>query len=112
MKREDAIRLYHMLDAAQEAREFMGCIALQEFIGNRLLGNAVVHSLMVIGEAAAQLSDDLKRAHPEIEWAVIVGMRNRLVHAYFDTNYETVWRTVNEDLPVLIEQLTVLLETG
>jgi uncharacterized protein with HEPN domain len=64
---------------------------------------------MVVGEAAAQVSDDLKQTHAEIAWAVIVGMRNRLVHAYFDTNYETVWRTVNEDLPRLILQLAAVL---
>jgi uncharacterized protein with HEPN domain len=81
MRPEDAGRLHHMLDAAQEALDFVGSTTLPEFSGNRLLRNAVVHSLQIVGKAAAQLSGEVKQAHPEIEWTVIVGMRNRLIYA-------------------------------
>ena len=110
MSPEDRVRLQHMLDAAQEVRDFMGAHSYDDFCENRLLVNGVVRSLEVIGEAAAQISPELKKNSSEIPWRDIVSMRNRLIHAYFDINYKVVWRTAKEDVPMLIEQLKRILE--
>ena len=59
----------------------------------------------IVGEAAAHLSSATKESQPDIPWGEIVGMRNRLVHAYFEVDIGLVWRTVQEDLPPLIAQL-------
>lgn len=63
----------------------------------------------IVGEAAARVSEDTKRAHPDIPWAEIVGMRNRLVHVYFDIDLQLVWATVRDDLPTLITLLEPLV---
>ena len=68
MSPEDRVRLQHMLDAAQEVREFMGAHSYDDFCENRLLVNGVVRSLEVIGEAAAQISPELKKNSSEIPW--------------------------------------------
>ena len=59
----------------------------------------------VIGEAAGQVTDEFQQTHTEIPWQPIVGMRNRLIHAYFDVDLDRVWDTVNDDLPPLIREL-------
>ena len=80
-----------------------------EFENNELLHNATVRMLEVIGEAAGKISDELKAAHPEIPWHEMVGMRNRLIHEYFRVSLQTVWDTVQKDLPELIDRLEALL---
>lgn len=78
-RRNDADSLHDMLDAAMEAE--------------------------IIGEAAGNVTKEFQATHSEIPWPVIIGMRNRLVHAYFDVDLDRVWDTVKADLPPLISQL-------
>ena len=65
----------------------------------------------IVGEAADNVSEDTRRAHPDIPWAQIVGMRNRLVHVYFDIDLQVLWATVHHDLPALIALLEPLVPT-
>lgn len=76
---------------------------------NRMAIQAIVRSIEIIGEAAANISKKFKNTHPEIPWEKIAGMRNWLIHAYFDIDYDHVWNTVQEDLPVFIPQIKKLL---
>ena len=109
-KPDDKVRMKHMLDAALDARKFLGKATFEELQRDRKLGNAIVRSLEIIGEAAANVTKTTQAKYPEIEWPVIIGMRNRLIHAYFDINYHIVWQTVKENLPPLIEQLQSILK--
>lgn len=68
-----------------------------------LLG--LVKSVEIIGEAAARVSEQTREAYPDVAWADIIGMRNRLVHAYFDWNRDIIWQTVQRSLPELVTQL-------
>ncbi len=108
-KPDDATRLKHMLDSALDAVEFLGDSTLDEFQKDKKLLNAIVRSLEIIGEAASNVTEDMQEKHPEIEWPVIIGMRNRIVHAYYDINSVIVWKTVKENLPPLIEKLRSIL---
>jgi uncharacterized protein with HEPN domain len=107
---DDKTRLRHMIDAALEAVTFLGDLDPDELSENRLVCQAVVRSLEVVGEAAAQISQPLRNTHLEVPWNKIIGMRNRLVHAYFEIDYEVVVRTVKQDLPSLIEHLKMLID--
>lgn len=104
MQRDDAVRLRHILDAAKEA-----CEAIQgrnrSVLDDRILSLALVRLIEIIGEAAANVSKDCRNSHPEIPWSSIVGMRNRLIHAYFDIDLDRVWDTLTDDLPPLISML-------
>ena len=68
----------------------------------------ILKAVEIVGEAASRVSADTKEAHPEIPWPKIIGLRNRLVHAYFEVNLERVWETVQRDIPYLITQLEPL----
>jgi uncharacterized protein with HEPN domain len=110
MKIDDPTRLRHMLDAALEAVSFLGNLDVGGLTENRLVCQAVIRSLEIVGEAAAQISQSYRDAHPEVSWPNIVGMGNRLVHAYFEIDYELVVKTVKQDLPSLIEKLKKLID--
>ncbi|MBI3323177.1 MAG: DUF86 domain-containing protein [Candidatus Omnitrophica bacterium] len=104
-RRNDADSLRDMLDAAKEAVSFVRGKKRVDLDGDRKLVLALVRLVEIIGEAAGNVTKEFQAAHPEIPWPVIVGMRNRLAHAYFDIDLDRVWDTVKEDLPPLIAQL-------
>ena len=78
------------------------------FVGNGMVVDAVLRNISVIGEAASKLPDEFIRAHPEIEWRKIVGMRNRLVHGYFGVSLPLVWQTIHGHLPEFRDKLDKL----
>jgi len=112
IKRDDRVRLQHMLDAALEIQQYVEYSTREDLNRDRKLVHALVHLLEIIGEAATQVSEELGGNVPEIPWSVIVGMRNRLIHAYFSINLNVVWSTSTEDIPLLITELKKLLGRG
>lgn len=71
--------------------------------------SAVLHRLLVLGEAAKRISRPFRAAHPEIPWSQMAGMRDRLIHGYDEVDLDEVWRTVTRDVPALLEQIEPLL---
>ena len=102
MNEADRIRLQHMLEAAEEAILIAQARSRTSFL-------AVMKDIEIIGETANKVSPELRATQTAIPWGDIVGMRNRLIHAYFDVDPEFVWETVTGDLPVLVIQLRELL---
>ncbi len=111
MHRDDEIRLRHMLDAAREARSFTQRQSRKDLDQSRMLVLALVKDIEIVGEAATRISEDVQRSHPEIPWTDIIGMRHRLIHAYFEINLDILWETVVTDLPPLIASLEKVLPT-
>jgi uncharacterized protein with HEPN domain len=64
----------------------------------------------VLGEAAARVPEDFRRQHSELPWAEVVGLRNRLIHGYYEVDYDVVWQILQEDLPSLVERLSGLVK--
>jgi len=110
MFRDDTIRLRHMLDAAHEAVEFAQGHTRNDLNSDRKLVLALVKDVEIIGEAAYQISPATRDQLPDIPWDDIIGMRHRLVHAYFDINLDILWKTVQENLPSLIAVLEDILK--
>jgi uncharacterized protein with HEPN domain len=88
MNEQDEIRLHHRLDAAHEALTFAEGHTREDLDTNRMLVRALSMSIGIIGEAASKVSVDVQDAHPEVPWPQIVGMRNRIIHAYFEVNLD------------------------
>jgi uncharacterized protein with HEPN domain len=99
-----------MRDAAVEAIGFARGRTRYDLESDRMLLLALVKDIEIIGEAATQLTDGTRSAIASLPWQEIVGMRNRLIHAYFDINRDVVWRTVTEDLPKIVSVLDKLVD--
>ena len=69
---------------------------------------ALLKSIEIVGEAAARVGNDTRAKYPALPWADMIGMRNRLVHTYFDIDLSLLWTTVSDDLPVLIQELEII----
>ena len=109
MPRDDEAYLLDMLLAARDGLRFTEGSTFAQFEGSRLQQYAVLKAIEVIGEAAAHISAETKNAHADLPWVDIIGMRNRLVHGYFEVNIVRVWETVQDDLPKLISQIEPLV---
>lgn len=110
MQAADEIRMRHMLEAAREAEGFAHGKSRADLDDDRLLTLGLLKCIEMIGEAAARVSQDTRDGCPQIPWTDIVGMRNRLIHAYFDINLDLVWDTITNDLPPLIAELDNVLD--
>lgn len=109
MQKPDRIRLQHMLDAANEALEFVRGKGRSDLDTDRKLVLSLIKELEIIGEAAGKVSTEIRSQHGSIPWQDIGGMRNRLIHAYFDIDLDVVWNTVTKDLPSLKAELEKIL---
>ena len=102
---DDETRLKHIREAALEALEMVRDSTREDLDTDRKLSLAVVRLLEIIGEAANGPSSEFKLSRTDLPWTGIIGMRNRLIHGYFDLNLDIVWQTIQEDLPFLLENL-------
>ena len=109
MQSKDRIRVRHILDEANEACKYVEGISFDEFVEDGKTVRAVIRSIEVIGEAASKISIEFRKEHPDVPWQKIIGMRNRLIHVYFDIDYNIIWQTVKENLPPLIKKLQSIL---
>jgi len=109
-KREDWVSLQHMLNYSREAVELLGTMGQEELGGNRVIQLALTHLVEIVGEAANRVSHATREKHPEVPWAEIIGMRNRLVHGYDVIDFGLLWDTVKHDLPPLIATLETIAE--
>ena len=105
MSEIDYVRVRHILDAAREAVSFSNGRCRADLDTDRKLNLSLVRLLEIIGEAARSLSQEFRQEHPDLPWKSMVGIRDRLIHGYFDINLDVVWETITEDLPPLIAQL-------
>jgi uncharacterized protein with HEPN domain len=110
MRKDDSIRLRHMLDVAREAESFYQNKTRSSLETDRKLVLALVKCIEIIGEAATKISKESREDLPQIPWSNIIGMRNRLIHAYFDTNFDILWKTITEDIPPMIAELEKIVE--
>jgi len=97
-----------MAEAAQHALGFVQSRQRSDLDTDTMFRFALTRAVEIIGEAASKVSVAGRAAAPAIEWPVIVGMRNRLAHAYFDVNTDILWKTVTIGLPVLLQQLRAI----
>ena len=105
MSPDDLIRLRHMAEAARLAIGFAQGRERADLECDAMLRLAVLHAVQIVGEAATRVSEAGRAAVPGIEWPAVVGMRNRLVHAYFDVNTDILWDTLQLGLPELLERM-------
>jgi uncharacterized protein with HEPN domain len=109
MSPDDRIRLQHMLDAITAASQFVEGRKRSDLDADQMLVFALVRAVEIVGEAASKPSSEGRQELSAVPWSSIVGMRNRLVHAYFDVDLEILWNTVTQALPRLRTQVGTVL---
>ena len=107
--RDDYERLLDIQEAIQNVEKY-GAQGKTAFEREELIQTWIVYYLQILGEAASNLSDKLKNRHTGVPWKKITGMRNILVHGYFDIDLDIVWRLVEENLPDLKQAVERILE--
>lgn len=110
MRDDDRIRISHMVDAVETAMKFARGRSRADIENDEMLLFAIVRTVEILGEAASKVSQEERTHATDIPWGVIIGMRNRLVHAYFDIDPNIVWATVTQAFPALLPSLRALLE--
>ncbi|MDD0966352.1 DUF86 domain-containing protein, partial [Xylella fastidiosa subsp. multiplex] len=103
--------LEHMQQAATDACSFVEGLAKEDFLEDKRTQQAVIMSLIIIGEAVTKVMDryaEFTRANDQVPWRSMRGMRNRIAHGYFEINLDVVWDTVQSALPELLKQLAAV----
>jgi uncharacterized protein with HEPN domain len=101
MTRNVSLYIKDILQNMQDAEEFVRGFSFEQFAGDKRTFNAVVRSLEVIGEAAKNVPDEIRRQYPLVPWKEMAGMRDKVIHFYFGVNKEAVWIAVKERIPAV-----------
>jgi len=99
-----------MLNAITNIEEYIGNMGFEEFRKNKLVRDAVIRNLEVIGEAAKNIPKEIKEEHSEIKWREIAGLRDILIHKYFEVNIRILWDIIEDKLPDLKKKVTRVLK--
>lgn len=107
---KDLMRLQHMAQAIDRVKRFTKGKGFVDFTKDEILYYAVVKNIEIIGEASNLLTLEFRAEHAETPWKMVAGMRNYIVHEYFQVDDNVVWDVVTHDLPVLEKQITAYIE--
>ena len=97
--------LNHILDSIKDIEAHIKSFSKKKFLSSVKTQDAVVRKLEIIGEATKHIPSNLRKKYPEIPWKQIAGMRDRLIHVYFDVDLDLVWKILKTDLPKLKKQI-------
>lgn len=109
MNDRDELRLRHALEAADRIATYLSGVDRDSFRANRMLQDALIRNLEIVGEACVNLTPEFRDAHPEVPWHKATGIRNRLVHGYFDVDLQVVWQTAVDSIPPFANQIRTIL---
>jgi uncharacterized protein with HEPN domain len=106
MTRHDPkVSFLQMRDTVQEALSLSKNKSRNQLEDDRVLNLALTRLLEVVGEAANRVPSDIQERFPHLPWSQIIGLRNRLIHAYDQVDFDILWKIVSEDLPLFLPQL-------
>ena len=108
--KDDKLYLIHISECIVRVQSYIGDGGRDAFMASTLIQDAVLRNLQTLAESTQRLSDDLKAAHPEVEWYKIAGFRNVLVHDYLGVDLERVWLIIERELPALESAISAMLQ--
>jgi len=108
MTKDNSIYLDHIIASLDKISEYIKDQDLKTFLNSEEKQDAIIRKLEIIGEATKKISKDLKNNNPKIPWKDMAGMRDKLIHDYFDVDLSIVWETAIHDVPALKKLLSAL----
>jgi len=107
-EREWRFYLDDMLRFAEDVQKFTKGFDQARFVATDLNYDASLRKLELIGEAATHIPIEVREANPAVPWRLIIATRNRLIHAYLGIDNDTLWSIIQDDVPVLLDELNKL----
>lgn len=107
-QREWRFYLNDMIEFAEKVLTYTNGLDQAGFVENELTYDATLRNLELIGEAATHIPEEVRNAHPEIPWRMIIATRNRLIHGYLGIDNDTLWSIIQDDVATLLPLLKAL----
>jgi uncharacterized protein with HEPN domain len=108
-KADDTARLGHIYDAICCIEGYVHGVNKAAFLSNKMMQDAIMRQIEIIGEASSRISEELQEKHPEAPWFEMRAIRNKIIHDYMEINTDIIWDTVQNDLPALKPVIKKLL---
>lgn len=112
MSPEDKIRLTHMLQACETLARIVEGKSRASLDQEEVLALAVARAIEILGEAASRISASTRQEYPQAPWSEAVGIRNRLIHAYFSIDHDILWKAATVEVPLFRQQLAEIAGTA
>jgi uncharacterized protein with HEPN domain len=109
-KRDEKLFLQDILDSTKAILEFTNGLNVDEFSSNRLVYSATIREFEIIGEATIHISDEILLKYDKISWRDLKDFRNLLIHEYFGVDFQIVFNTIENDLPLLKEVVQEMIK--
>ncbi len=110
MKRDHRLFIKDIIDAMESIEKFVEGMSFENLLNDDKTSSAVIRKFEIIGEAARNIPDWITQKYPEVPWKRMIGMRNRLIHAYFGIDYKLVWNAIKIEIPRVKHRLQKILE--
>lgn len=110
MKRDYKLFITDIISSMDDIEEFIGDMDVEQLKKDKKTSNAIIRKFEIMGEAAKNVPDEIKNKFSNIPWKSITGMRDRLIHAYFEVDYNLVWSAVKSDIPIFKPKLKKVLK--
>ncbi|RLA75359.1 MAG: DUF86 domain-containing protein [Epsilonproteobacteria bacterium] len=109
-KRMDKDFIFDMLSACENILEYTQGFTYEEFKNNKIVVDAVIRNIEILGEAAKKVSDELKEKYNTVKWRDISRTRDKIIHFYFGVSVSIIWDIVSIDIPALKEKLEAIVK--
>jgi len=110
MIKDDNVYLNHIYESIKYIKAYVKKLDEKYFYKSVPIQDAIIRRIEIIGEASKNVSEKFQKNHPEIDWAKIIGMRNMLIHEYFNIDLKLTWKTTQKDIPELEKKIKKLLK--